>query len=121
MGNDLASKSKEPNQLKPYKSISHGSVIWPYDIAPTQDAWENDWGQTCDHPMISKVLRKQIPITINVLFGGFLGIVILGDLETHNAIVEMYDVFSQDKFPIYSYPEIILQWKTFYLIIRRAI
>lgn len=71
--------------------------------------------------MISKVLQKQIPITINVLFGGFLGIVILGDLETHNAIVEMHDMFSQDKFPIYSVQKLFFTEKRFFLIIRRAI
>ena len=30
---------------------------------------------------------------------------LVGALETHNAIVEMYDVFSQDKLSICSHPE----------------
>ena len=34
---------------------------------------------------------------------------IVGALETYNAVVEMYDVFSQDKFPTCPHPENIFQ------------
>lgn len=38
-----------------------------------------------------------------------VSIATVATLETHNVIVKMYDVFSQDGFPIYSCLERILQ------------
>lgn len=53
--------------------------------------------------------------------GGLLNTAIVGALETHHAIVEPYDVFSQDGSPIYSRLEKILRRKTFFKIIGRAL
>lgn len=78
-------------------------------------------GDKQEHVVISKVLQKQISMITNVLGFGILSIAILGALETHNAIVEICNIFSQEEFLIYSCPENIVQWKAVLKIIGRAI